>query len=182
VQPQRVRNPASRRGRQPLSDLGEPRLAGGVEPGTGAQEIPVVALEHARLLGIEAERRPTLPQRCDAREELLVEIDLVGVAGKQRRHIALDRLDLLIGIRAGKVEEDGAGPVEVEAAPLQRRNRVVEARRLGIARDRVDLGPLLGHADVERRPEMLDAHVHEGRRPEGAGPGFEQRIAVCRRH
>ena len=44
------------------------------------------------------------------------------------------------------------------------------------------LGLLLDHARIERRPEMLDPDVQERRRPERAGPGFEQGISGCRGH
>ena len=49
--------------RQPLVDLGEPRLRRGIERGAGALEHQVVALEHALLLGGEAELVASAMQR-----------------------------------------------------------------------------------------------------------------------
>ena len=41
--------------REPLGDLLQPLLGGAVEPGAGTAEHRVVALQHARLLGRQAE-------------------------------------------------------------------------------------------------------------------------------
>ena len=122
--------------RQPLADLGEPRLAGLVERRAGAHEDRVIAVEHLALLVVEAERVARLPERIDAREQRCVEIDRIAVAGEQRRDLALHRLQRLVGVGRGEMEEDRGHPVEAEAARLQRDDRIGESRRLRRLRDR----------------------------------------------
>ena len=94
--------------RQPLVDLGEPRLGRGIERGAGALEHQVVALEHARLLGRQAELVALAMQSIDAAEQRLVHEDAVPVLGLERRELALDRLDGVVGVRAGEHVEDAA--------------------------------------------------------------------------
>ena len=53
---------------EPLDNLGEPLLGGGVEPGAGAAEIRVVALQHAFLLGVELEAVDLADEVIDAAE------------------------------------------------------------------------------------------------------------------
>ena len=60
-----------------LVDRFEPRLAGGVEAGAGADEHRVVAVGDAGLFG--AERCAVLPHGFDAREKLGVEEDRIPV-------------------------------------------------------------------------------------------------------
>ena len=83
--------------------------------------------------------------------------------GEQRRHLALDRLDDVVGMRAGEVEEDGREAAQAPAAQLQGGDRVVEARRRRIGRDRLDLAAMFGQRAVESRPEMLRGDALEGR-------------------
>ena len=137
--------------RQPLADRGEPLLVRGVEAGAGAAEGHVVALQHARLLGREAELAAALPQRLDAGEEAGMELDAVAVRREARRHLALDRLDGVVGVGAGEAMEHRGDVRQRPPAALQRRDRVGEARRLGLAGDRLDLGELLGHRRARRR-------------------------------
>ena len=49
---------------EPLPDLGDAPLAGGVEAGSGAAEGHLVALQHARLLGRKSKLRAAIPQRA----------------------------------------------------------------------------------------------------------------------
>ena len=121
-----------------LVDRREPLLAGGVETRAGAHEIGVVAVEHAELLGVEPERRAPLPERLDPAEERLVEGDLVAVARQCRGDVALDRLERVIGIGAGQVEEHRHHLIEAKPALLERRDRVGEVGLRRIPGDRID--------------------------------------------
>src|SRR5262245_19444301 len=66
---------------EPLVDLSEPLTRVGIERRAGALEHQVVALQHACLLGIAAERLAALPEGVDTAEQRLVEQDAVPVAG-----------------------------------------------------------------------------------------------------
>ena len=111
-----------------LVDRLEPGLAGGVEARAGADEIGVVAVDDARLFG--AERGAVLPHGLDAAEQGRVEVDRVPVRREERRHLALDRLQVGIGVGAGQVAEDRIDAGEAEAGCLERDDRVVEGRGL----------------------------------------------------
>ena len=138
----------------------------------------MIAVEHARLLG----RKPELVffglQGVDAREQRLVQIGVVAMARQDRRDVALDRLQLVIGRRAGEVEEDGGDTVEAAAAALQRLDRIGEGRRRRVGGDGVDLAPRLFQRGREGGPEMARLDALERRRLERPGPGFEKRIAL----
>src|SRR6516225_355924 len=96
--------------RQALGDGGEALLHLGRVAGAGAPEIHVIALEDALLLRRETERVAPAEQGVDAREELVVQIDLVPMTSAQRRDLKLDRLERRIAVRADEVEEHRAGP------------------------------------------------------------------------
>ena len=103
--------------RQPLVDGREPVLRRLVERGAGPHETGVVAVEHARLLGVKTERLAPAIELGDAGIERAVEIERVAVAGEQRRDVALDRLDGVAGIGAGQHEEHVGDAVERAPAP-----------------------------------------------------------------
>ena len=100
------------------------------------------------------------------------------MARENRRDFALDRLQLVIGVGAGQIEENARHPVEAAAAALQRLDRVGESRRLGIGGDGVDLRARLGERRVERGSEMTRLEAVERRRLEWRGPRFEKRVRV----
>ena len=100
--------------------------------------------------------------------------------GEQRRHLALDRLDDVVGMRAGEVEEDGREAAQAPAAQLQGGDRVVEARRRRIGRDRLDLAAMFGQRAVESRPEMLRGDALEGRQAIRRIPLRRKRLIGCR--
>ncbi len=78
-------------------------------------------------------------------------IDRVVVLGEERRHLALDRLDRIVGVRAGEIEEHAADLL-VSGRPDSSPERRWCWRRSGasgIVRDGGDLGLLLGERRVE---------------------------------
>ncbi len=104
-------------------------LSSRLEAGARADEDRVIAVEDAGLFGREAERVLLPVERLDPAEERLVHEDGVAVLGQERRHLALDRLDRLVGMRARQVEEDAADALEQRAAAFQRLDGVGEGRR-----------------------------------------------------
>ena len=99
---------------------------------------------------------------------------------EKRRDFALDRLQLIIGVGAGEIEENARHFVEATPAPLERLDRIGESRRRRIGGDRVDLPARLGERRIERRPEMARLETIERRPFEWPDPGFEKRVRVCR--
>ena len=100
------------------------------------------------------------------------------MAREHRGDLALDRLDLVVGRCAGKIEENAGNLVEALAAALDRLDGVGEARRLRIGGDGVDLGARLFQRRLEGGAEVLWLDTLERRRLERAGPGFKQRVVV----
>ena len=90
--------------REPLGDLGKPLLLLRRQRRALAHEGEVQPLEHARLLLASGRAPPRLRlQRLDAAEERLVQEDRRAVLGEDRRDVALDLLQRLVGVGAGKV-------------------------------------------------------------------------------
>ena len=142
---------------EPLGDLRETRFGGGIKARAGAAESRVIALEHARLLGAELELVTLAPECVDAREQRVVEADLVPVRGELGRDLALDREQGVVAVRARERVKQRRDAGERPAAALQRRDRVVEARRLRIGRDGLDLGP-----DARRTPARTPGGTASG--------------------
>ena len=143
----------------------------------GADEIEMMALEHAKGFRVEAEAGARLMERIDAAEEGRVQIDLVPVLGDDGRHVALDLLQRVVGMRRGQVEHHELDARQRATGILERRNRVREGRRLGIPRDQRDLLFVPGQRAVVSRAEMLRRDAVERRGLEGGGPGLEERVA-----
>ena len=164
--------------RQPLGDRGQARLGVSRRACSGAGEIEMIALEHARLF----ERKPELVlvglKRIDALEQRLAQIDIAAMARENRRDLPLDRLKLVIGRRAREVEEYFRHAIEAAPAPFQRFNRIGEGRRGRICRDGVDLGAMVFKRDVESGPKMRGLDAVERGRLERPGPGLKKWILV----
>jgi hypothetical protein len=154
--------------RQPFVDGRELLLIGVVERGARPDENRVVAVRDARFLLPEA--RPAGPYGCYAAIEFGVEGDPVGVAREERRDLALDRLQRLVGVRAGEVEERRAHALEGYPRELERHDGVLKAWRLGRGDDFVDRPELVRHLRLEGGPEVLGLHHPEGRQAERIGP------------
>ena len=136
----------------------------------------MIALEHAPLLGREREPVALAMQRVDPAEQRLVHEDLVPVLGAQRRDLALDLQDRVVGVGAGERIEDVVDTRERVAAQFQRLDGIGEGRRGGIGRDGGDLGLVLGEGAREGRPEVLGPYPLERRHPERPGPVLEERV------
>src|SRR4051812_4181927 len=67
--------------RQPLADLSKALACLGIERRAGALEHQVIALQHTRLLSVEAERVAALPERVDAAGQRLCPHDVSPVVG-----------------------------------------------------------------------------------------------------
>ena len=162
--------------RQPLADLLEPLFRRRVEPRAGPAEHRVVALQHARLLGRQAElatRLCTASTRANSRSFRWISFQW---RDEHRRHVALDRLDRLAGMRSRQHVEHAGDARQQPARPLQRRHGVVETRFRRVGRDRVDLGPVPRQRLVEGGRKVLRLDLCQRRRPEWPVPFGKQRI------
>ena len=92
--------------RQPFDDLGKAFLGRAIEPGTGATERDVIALEHPLLFRIEPERVDLLHERVDAAEQVRVGVDIVPVAGSPRRKFAFYLQKPLVAVGADQEMEN----------------------------------------------------------------------------
>ncbi len=110
-----------------------------------------------------------------------MEVDAVAVRGEPRRHLALQRLDGVVG--AGRRPARGTPRKPATSArPLRSSAAMVLAKLAAsvLAGNRLDFRHVLGHGALECGPEMFRADRREGRRLAGTGPDAEQRIGrVC---
>ena len=103
--------------------------------------------------------------------------DRCSVGGELRPDLALDLLQRVVGMGAGRVKNTPSTRCRARLR-LQRLNGVAEGRRLGLRRDRRDLGVVLGEGALEGRQEVLGRNAAERRHVERAGPGLEEGIVV----
>lgn len=114
-----------------------------------------MTLQHARLFGGEAKRRALLIKHIDPREERVVQMNLGIMPRHQWRDIALNRLQSVIRIGVGQIEEDGGDLPQTAAGTFKRGDRIVEARRRGIVRNGRDLRSVLREGIGKGRRVML---------------------------
>jgi hypothetical protein len=98
------------------------------------------------------------------------------VARQRRGDIALDRLDVGVGMGARQAEEHRRHLPQGPAAQFQRLDGVGEALPCPAVRHHLDLAALFAHRLIKGRAEMLRFDTVEGRRLEGCLPGCQKRI------
>ncbi len=163
-----------------LHDRREPLLACRVEAGAGAHEHAVVEHEHPVLLRGEPKGLAAGHERVDPGEERGVHQGLGGVRREPRGDRALKRLDRVVRMGGGEVEEHRRDPVERLLGEFHRLDRVGEGRRGGVGGDGVDIGAGLGEGAVEGRGEVLVADLGKGREAVGPCPFPQERVHACR--
>ena len=164
-------------GGEALVDLGEPRFGVRREPRAVAHERDVIERQRARLLGIEAQAVARRPQRLDAREQRIVEINFAAGARQNRRDVALDRLQRVVAVGAGEIEKHRRDAIERRAAALQRLDRIVERSWRRIVGDRGDFRALFAKRRLERRREMLGLDRRKGGVAKGPVQGARRGLA-----
>jgi hypothetical protein len=87
----------------------------------------------------------------------------------------LQRVARLAG---GQVVEYACNLAKGFARAVQGGYRILERRRFRIGGDGVNLGPVLGHGNLEGGGEMLRLDEVEGGEPVGRVPGAGERVAV----
>ena len=163
---------------QPLVDLGHPRLGSLVEPGAGAVEAGIGALQQPQLLACQPEAVAVVVQQRDAAEQHRVHHDRIPVPRHPQRHFLVDLQQLRIGVRRDQVVEHRRHPGEQLAGALQRRDGVGEIRHRRIVLDRGDLGGVIGESLLEGRQEVLRRDLGERRGLERCLPGLQQRVCL----
>ena len=161
---------------EPLGNFPETRFGGRGKASPGPAEGRVIAFEHARLLGAQRELVALAPERVDAREQRVIEADLVPVRGELGRDLALDRKQGVVAVRARERVKEGRDSVERPTAALQRRDCVVEAWRTRIGRDGLDLAQVRGECLCERVAELVRRDFGKWRHLKWGAPGGKDRI------
>ena len=151
-------------------------LVGG-ELGASAHEIEMVPLQYAQRFGRQAKARAPLEQCINPGEQRRIEKDRVPVPRHEGRHVTLDGLQLIIGVSCGQLRKHRIDPPQRLAAELQRRDGVVESRRIGLRRDRRHFALMRGQRLDIGRLEIGGRNRIKRRRPEWRRPGFKKRVA-----
>ncbi len=162
--------------RQPLDDLGEARLCGGVERGAGSAKRGVVALEHPLLLGGKPKRVALAHQRIDAVEQRGIGTEFVPVAGHLRRQFALDLQQRLVAVGADQKAENLLDAGQRPAAHFEGGDGVGEIRWLCPAGDGGDLGLVFRERARVGGNKMLGLDGRERRDLIGRRPVMEKRV------
>jgi hypothetical protein len=167
-------------GRQQARKLGvhglQARLVGIRQERARTDKVPMVALEEAQGLRIEAERRALLKERLDAREERGVQVDGVIVGRKLGGHRALYLLHLVVGVRVLQIEEDRRDASKQAARPLHGHDGVVKRGLLRIRGDGLHLLQLVRHPALEGGHVVGVRYPVEGREVVGKGALGEEGI------
>jgi len=138
-----------------------------------------LAIEHALLLGREAELIALAVQGIDPAEQRLVHEDAVPVLGLQRRQGALDLLDRVIGVRAGQHAENVGNARKRVTTTFERVDRVGKRGRSRVGADGLDLRLMRGKRPLEGGQKMLRSDRTEWRDAERSGPCPEERVVVA---
>ena len=142
----------------------------------GTHEVEVESLEHAALLGVEIDAIARFVKRVDAREQTGMGEDAAVVRGKTRRHLPLHRLQRRRSLARRQVVEQRADALEQATGAVERGDGIGEGRRFARGRERVGLGQVVAHRDLEGRRKVLGLHLGKRRQAVRAGPRGEQRI------
>src|SRR6185503_14723669 len=87
-------------------------LFGRGEPGAGANEIEMVALEQTQRLRVQAELGTVFEKLADAGIEVSVEIDRVAVSSQAGRQRTFEQVEVEIGVCAREDAEHRVGAIE----------------------------------------------------------------------
>src|SRR5205807_319979 len=93
--------------REALGDCGEPHLGFLRQAAAIAHKSDMIALENPRLFGIKLEFAAPRIKHVDALKHRAVQTDSAAMPGKFWRDLAFDRLNLVIGVGARQMEENG---------------------------------------------------------------------------
>ena len=146
------------------------------EVGSAANESPVGRLQQRRLLWVEVELGALLVDRLDPFEQRFAKTNVVGVTREHWPDLGLDRLQLLVCLRARQHAEDVSDIRQEFARVVERRDCVVERGGLRVRRNRFDLLVVPQHRFLQRRHEVLRLDEVERRHAEGCRPLRQQRI------
>ncbi len=165
---------------EPLVDRGKPSLRRGFERRTRAGEHRMIALEHARLLRREAKLVAGAIEPIDAAKQRLVHENPVPVLGFERRELALDLENVVVGVGTGQQIEDVGDAGECCPRGFERIDGIGEGRRRLMRRDGFDLAGMLGEGAREGTQEIPWLDARERRDAERPAPVLQQRIMVLR--
>ena len=167
---------AGSEGGEPFGDFRETCFGGSIKTGPRPAEGRVIAFEHARLLGAERELAALAPECVDACKQCVIEPDLIPVRGELGRDLALDRQQGVVAVCACERVKQRRDACERPAAALQRRDCIVETRRLRVGRNGIDLAQVRGERLHEPVAERVRRDFGKWRHLERGVPGGEDRV------
>ena len=126
------------------------RLLSAGQPRPGTHEQRFIAFQQLQRFAVELQLCALAIQRIDAREQRRIEVNRVPMRRELRRDLALDLQHRGIAVGAGQFKERGTDASQQLPGELQGADRVIEARRIRVVRDRPHLRQLLRHAGGER--------------------------------
>ena len=159
-----------------LDDVIQPRPRRRRQLCARAHEIQMITFQYPQRLRVQAKAGPHRMNGIDAREQSGVQVQRAPMRRQARRHLQLDRLQGVIGVRRGKVGKNPFHPRQQAATVFQRADGVGKIGRCRIAGDGGDLGIVFGQGAIIGRREMLRPDAVQRRGAEGAIPGFEKGI------
>ncbi len=149
-----------------------------VEPGACVGHLAEPPLDQVALLGGQLEFVELLVQRLDAPVQCRIQLDRVLMCRHERRELLLDLLDVGRGVGRGDRVERAGHIAQQLSARLERNHRVLERGHRADARDRTDLGLLLGEGLLEGRQVVLGADGCVVRQTVGESAGGQEGVVI----
>ncbi len=139
-------------------------------------KLTIVVLEQTHLLRIQSELFPLFIELRDPSEESRFKPDSILVCGKSWRLNLLYFLQCWVCVGACDAAEDLHDAIEKLTRAFHCNDGVIECRRSGIIRDRLDFGALLRHPRFDGGLIVAVMNAIERRRLEGKRARCIERI------
>ena len=162
--------------RQPRFDRTQAGGGVSIQQGTRPHKAAPRQHQHALLFGGQIERVAGGPQYLDPREQRLVFRNLGGIGAEQGREIALQGVARRRAVGPCKAVERAQHAVQRGIGLFQRRDRIGEIGRIGIIRNRRDIGARQGQRRIHRGREIIIRDGAKRRQAKGRVPVGQQRV------
>ena len=144
-------------------------------------EKGVVRTLHQHLVRTHKRVELVLMHVFDTGEQVLIQIDAVGILSKHRLHLISDLLHFRGGVALQDVEEDAGHAVEQLAGAVERHDGVQERGRFGIVFNLLNILLGSGNAVLEGREIVLESYLGERGRLVRCVPLEGKRVVILRK-